>query len=184
MTERVFGVLGDPRKWKRGPIKVETTAEYRARREREAKEDREVRELIDEAMNGRAARHHAGERQRNEAAISSYVNDILADELLRIEDKKMPVPKTRDKYMATFGEFTEWCRANGVDWLPAAGPVIFLWLVEDRRPDLVAQRTRALRFVYEVSREFLDEPYLAAAERWARIKLKNEKENEDGKENS
>jgi len=181
----IFGVLGDPRKWPKDnkPIKVETAAEYRARREREAEEDREIRQLIDEAMEGRAARHHAGERQRNEAAISAYVDQLLADELIRIGEKKLPSKKKRDEYMATFRECAEWCRETGVNWLPAAGPVIFAWLAHDHAPEKVAQRTRALRFVYESSREYLDTSYIAAAERWARI-VNKKKENESGKENS
>src|SRR5215831_11836912 len=175
MTER-FGVLGDPRKWKKGPVKRQTAAEIRAEWE-------EHRALIHEALEGRAGRHHEGERQHNEAAIASYVDQVIADELLRIEEKRLPPEKVRDKYLETFREFQTFCRENGVGWLPAAGPTMFLWLVSDCAPEKCSQRIRALRFMHDVSREYIDERYIAAAERWARLKSKTKKENEDGKEN-
>src|SRR5262249_49129058 len=183
MTE-IFGVLGDPRKWSKKPIRVKTTDEIRAEQEEYRKYEREVEQLIDEAKQGRAAKHLAGERQANEAKIASYVDQMLADELIMIVEKRMPSETVRQKYIETFKDFATWCRSQGVEALPAAGPVIFLWLVQDRRPELVAQRARALRFVFEVSRAFLDEPYIAAAERWARLKSKTKKENESDKESS
>src|SRR5262249_14782325 len=122
-----------------------------------------------EAMQGRAARHHAGERRANEAKLAAEVDQLLMDELIRISEKKLPSERTRDKLMKTWREFTDWCRSQGVDALPASGPWMFAWLAHDSAPEKVAQRTRALRFVFDVSREYLDERYIAAAERWARI---------------
>ena len=183
MTE-TFGVLGDPRKWSKKPIRVKTKDEIRAEWEEHRKYEREVEQLIDEAIQGRAAKHLAGERQANEAKIASYVDQMLADELITIVEKRMPSENVRQKYIETFKEFSTFCRENGVDALPASGPVMFDWLVHDSAPEKVTQRTRALRFVHEISREYFDESYIVAAERWARIKPKNEKENEDGKENA
>src|SRR5262249_8679919 len=178
MTE-IFGVLGDPRKWSKKPIRVKTTDEIRAEQEEYRKYEREVEQLIDEAIQGRAAKHLAGERQANEAKIASYVDQLLADELITIVEKKFPPEKVRQKYIETFREFWTWCRENGVDALPASGPVMFSWLVHDSAPEEVAQRTRALRFVHEISREYLDTSYIAAAERWARVTNKTKKESEN-----
>src|SRR5262245_12026425 len=135
----------DPSKWPKDskPIKVETAAEYRARRTREDEEDRQIRELINEAMEGRAAKLHAGERQANEAKIASYVDQMLADELITIVEKRMPSESVRQKYIDTFKEFSTFCREDGVDALPASGPVMFSWLVHDYAPEKVTQRTRA-----------------------------------------
>jgi len=112
--------LLDPSKWNKPakPLKMLTSEEQREL-------DKEIQELIDEALGGRAAKHLKGERQRNEAAIASYVDQLLADELLRISEPRLPSKKTRDKYMETWREFADWCRFNGVDPLPAAGPVMF-----------------------------------------------------------
>src|SRR5262249_10346305 len=154
-----------PRKWKRGPPPTE--AEMRADLEALRAHEKEVERLIDEALEGRAAKHHEGERQCNEAAIASYVDQVIADELLRIEEKRLPPEKVRDRYLETFREFQTFCRENGVGWLPAAGPTMFLWLVSDCAPEKCSQRIRALRFMHDVSREYIDERYIAAAERWA-----------------
>jgi|SRR5262249_17144485 len=153
------GLLGgDPSK-KGKPFKMLSSEEQREL-------DKEIQELIDEALGGRAARHLRGERQKNEAEIAAFVDQLLADELISVEEKKLPPEKTRNKYMATFREFAEWCRTNGVD---------ALWLVQ--APDKIAQRVRALRYVFDISREHLDERYIATAERYARIvKTKTEKE--------
>src|SRR5262249_32698945 len=162
------GLLGgDPSK-KGKPFKMLSSEEQREL-------DKEIQELIDEALGGRAARHLRGERQKNEAEIAAFVDQLLADELISVEEKKLPPEKTRNKYMATFREFAEWCRTNGVDALPCAGQVVFFWLVQ--APDKIAQRVRALRYVFDISREHLDERYIATAERYARIvKTKTEKE--------
>src|SRR5262245_12612421 len=124
--------------------------------EEQRRHEREVQELIEEALEGRAARHLKGERQRNEASIASYVDQFLADELLRISEPRLPSARQRDRLMKTWREFTEWTREQGVDALPASGPVMFSWLVHDHAPEKVSQRVRALRFVHDVSREHFD----------------------------
>jgi len=135
-----------------------------------------------ERLGRRAAKHLKGERQRNEAEITAFVDQLIEDELLRISEKRLPPEKTLVKYRAIFRDFAEWARANGVDALPAAGAVIFFWLTHDSAPEKVSQRIRALRFAHDVSREYFDESYVAAAERWARIVKPKQKEASNGKQ--
>src|SRR5262249_51844636 len=100
MTE-VFGVLGDLSKWPKddNPVREKTVAECHAEWEEQRRYEREVQELIDEALGGREAKHLAGERERNEAALSAYVDDLLMDELGRIIEKRLPSEKVREKYV-------------------------------------------------------------------------------------
>ena len=81
--------------------------------------------MVNEALGRRAAKHLKGDRQRNEAEITAFVDQLIEDELLRISEKRLPPEKTLVKYSAIFRDFAEWARANGVDALPAAGAVIF-----------------------------------------------------------
>lgn len=165
MTE-VFGVLGDPKTWK--PIREKSADELRTELEAQRAHEREVEQLVDEALAGRQAKHLAGERRANEAEISKLVDDFFADELLSIKEKRLPPDRTRDRYVETFREFARFCQRYSLTDMPATGPVMFWWLMNDQKPELVKQRANALRFMHEINKQFCDQMYLVAAEKWAR----------------
>src|SRR5262249_1713367 len=144
MTE-IFGVLGDPRKWK--PIREKSAEEQRAELEAQREHECEVAQLIDEAMAGRQAAHLAGERKLNEEEVERAVDQFFADSLLSIKERALPPVRTRDRYVEIFREFAGWCQQHSLTDMPAPGCVMFWWLVHDANPGLVKRRANALRFV-------------------------------------
>jgi len=182
MANGILADLDDPNRPRDNkPVHNPTAEECRREWEEQRAFENEIQALVNEAMEGRTARHLAGERQLNEARIAAEVDGRLVEELIKIAEKRFPPERVRKKLLATFREFSSWCRENGVDPLPATGPVTFAWLVSDNEPKKLSQRARALRFVHDINREYLDTSYIVAAERWARItKTKKESENSHG----
>lgn len=177
--------LLDPSKWVHDdkPVHVPASEECRQQYEEQRAYEREVQELIDEAMAGRQAAHLAGERKLNEEEVERVVDRFFADSLLSIKEKAVPPERTRNKHIKVFREFSDFCREQNLTSLPARGPTMFWWLVGDCKPELVKQRANALRFVHEISKEFCDETYLVAAEKWARTAKSHQSTGSNGAAN-
>jgi len=164
----ILALLNDPnRPHDTKPVHNPTAEECRRQWKEQRAFESEIRQLVDEALDTRQAKHLQGEREKNERALSQHIDDFFAVELADTIETALPPEPLRKQYLAEFRVFETFCRENGVGSLPAAPETVFYYCVHDMQPQKVKERLAALRFVHDVSRKWFPEAYARAAEKWS-----------------
>ena len=123
--------------------------------------DTELGKIIAEKATAAAADTVAAERKRREQTLSAAVEHVIEGDLLREIARTWPDEATMQRYTAEYKQFTSWCRARGIAWMPAAsttlcGYLIDRTLTDDIGIDAVLDIVDAISFAHEATSSFLE----------------------------
>jgi hypothetical protein len=171
------------------PLTPQQRAEAKRKHEERKEADRWYADFIQRAIAHEVSETSAKECRAREDELGQFVEHLLGEILEDEHVRTRPDDVTWQLYLKEFREFTAWAGELGIGSLPATGQTVALYLVNSRinhdtTHAALKLTAKAIEFVHEVDRKFLDRLPIAAALEWIRlleIEIAKQKEADNAK---